>query len=227
MIIKALIGVCLAIAVSGCSPAPEASSNLEGATSAELAAAQQGSAVRAVCPSPQATDYFFPIAFFYPDKAYMDDLIRESYSSHLSAMREPSLSCEAGVEDYRFTWLRSFDHPVSIHVNVDGSTGTHTLTAIELDGAGGYEPGVEKRRVTTKLSSAQAAELHRALRDERVWELPGKDYVPGADGATWIIELRVGSRYHYLERWSPEDGPIRRLGLMLVSFSGWEFPQVY
>jgi hypothetical protein len=49
----------------------------------------------------------------------------------------------------------------------------------------------------------------------------------GMDGAQWILEVRDGPRYHYLDRWCPEDGVAYDLGRLLMTFSGCDFGPVY
>jgi hypothetical protein len=37
------------------------------------------------------------------------------------------------------------------------------------------------------------------------------------DGAQWIIEGARNGTYHIVDRWSPEDGEIRALGLLILN----------
>lgn len=48
-----------------------------------------------------------------------DDFVRGWYSSHLRSMAEPSLSCGAIEDSYRFVWLRSFHSPVAVRMYRD------------------------------------------------------------------------------------------------------------
>ncbi len=40
------------------------------------------------------------------------------------------------------------------------------------------------------------------------------------DGSQWIIELKKGDQYHVIDRWSPTEGAVYELGMMLVGMSG-------
>ena len=46
-----------------------------------------------------------------------------------------------------------------------------------------------------------------------------KDAV-GIDGAAWLVEARVGRRYHVVDRWSPRPGAFRSLGLTFMRIAG-------
>jgi len=40
--------------------------------------------------------------------------------------------------------------------------------------------------------------------------------VVNLDGAQWIVEAIKDGSYKIVDRWSPADGPIRRIGLMMT-----------
>src|SRR5215471_9631010 len=64
------------------------------------------------------------------------------YSKHLAALSEPPLwkvsRQHPAVEEYRFLWLRTFHHPLSVRLTV-ASDSAGTLTYKETSGKGGYE----------------------------------------------------------------------------------------
>ena len=49
------------------------------------------------------------------------------------------------------------------------------------------------------------------------WKLPSIQEDRGVDGAQWIIEGARNGTYHIVDRWSPEDGEIRALGLLMLN----------
>jgi len=50
----------------------------------------------------------------------------------------------------------------------------------------------------------------------KFWKLPPVLDDGGVDGAQWIIEgVRYGD-YHVVDRWSPQNGEIRSLGLYIL-----------
>ena len=187
---------------------------------AALAEGADVRAGRADCSSLDAAEFFFPMSALgerLPDFD-QDAFRRRWYSSHLRAMAEPSLSCGVSPgESYRFLWLRTFGRPIAVRVEIGRS---NTLTAVELDGAGGYQPGKISRRVQRQLSADEWKTLSDALKATDFWKMPGRDSDRGLDGAQWIMEGRSGHDYHVVDRWSPKAGAYRDLCLMLVKLSG-------
>lgn len=153
------------------------------------------------------------------------------YSKHLKALQEPSLwnlSRTQKSETYRFLWLRTFHHPISVRLDANPN-GTSTLTTKATTGQGGYEPGkifLNKKRALTKEETDWALERFNEM---GFWGLPayekphetmgpdGKKSVDiNLDGAQWILEGVKDGKYHVTNRWSPENGPVRTLGLMML-----------
>ena len=174
---------------------------------------------REACPARGSEDYYFPAGTFAEGPRRDDAFVRRWFSEQLRAMGEPSLSCGTAGRVYRFTWLRSFDHPVAVRVTDSGSRGR--LDAIELDGAGGYAPGKPLRRKSFVLGKKSMAKLRATM--AAAWELSATEPSSGRDGAEWIIEVAEDGRHHAVLRWSPEQGPVRDLGLRLLSESGWKY----
>lgn len=149
----------------------------------------------------------------------MDDFKAAWYGGNLQAAGEEPLFKMPGPA-LRFTWLRTFQAPVIVRLNT-APDGTLTMTATELSGAGGYEPGVVARRVVRVLSARETAALARIMSDMKVLEQPIADCPMGMDGEQWIIESVGPDGYRFLDRWSPEDGPVHALGLLMLGFTGW------
>jgi hypothetical protein len=156
----------------------------------------------------------------------IDNFRREWYSKHLVAMSEPILP-ESPGETYRFLWLRSFHHPVSVRVVcIDNAC---ELTGLRTDGQGGYAPGSVVERKTRRLSDAEIVSFREMLARAQFWRPQPVDDRLGddrivLDGAQWILEGRRGQTYHLRDVWSPEkSGPyavFRELCLHLVRLSG-------
>lgn len=155
----------------------------------------------------------------------MNDFTASWYGRHLEAAGEAPLFA-APEPVLRFTWLRTFQAPVIVRLNT-APDGTITMTATELSGAGGYEPGDVARRVERPLSAQETAALARTLNDTRVLEQPPADCRWGMDGDQWIIESGGPGGYRFLDRWSPEGGPVRALGLLMLGFTGWTSDPLY
>jgi hypothetical protein len=165
-----------------------------------------------------ATSYF-PRGELDPNSTELDSYRSEWYSSHLRAMSEPVLAAPTTTRTYRFTWLRSFHHPIAIRI-VSGP-GQPKVIAVELDGAGGYDPGKVLRRKEVALSPDEFKQLEEFVHSQDFWSLPSHEKSFGLDGAEWIIE-GAADNYHVVVRWSPESGPVRRLGEHFISVAGWK-----
>lgn len=164
---------------------------------------------------------YFPSGSLSQDSPPSDEFVNSWYSKHLAAMGEPVIHPEHGLVVYRFTWLRTFHHPIAVRVSFDGRTAS--LHAVELSGAGGYDPGQISRVVDRQLSAAEFSRLSKLINQKGFWQLSSRRGEGGLDGSEWIIEGATDNRYHVISRWSPESGPVRVLGGYFLSLSGWRF----
>ena len=142
------------------------------------------------------------------------------YSEQLRALREPTLSENAVTagEVYRFSWLRSFHGPIAVRVIVLPN-GTARLTAKMADGAGGYNPGTLIVDSIRDIGPKEVRHLRELVQAMDFWRLPvhpAPNGKVGLDGAQWILEASNHGNYHVIDRWSPDDGPLRELGLYLA-----------
>lgn len=137
-------------------------------------------------------------------------------------MGEPILRVEPGVRTYRFTWLRTDHHPVSIRIAC--ANGKAHLVAVELDGAGGYGPGSIFRREDIALSASQFADVDHFVTQSGFFDMDSNERLLGHDGSRWIVES-VTTKYRVVDRWSPTSGPVREIGLHFLSLAGWTFPE--
>lgn len=196
------------------------------------------------CEAAGPHTFYFPAGTFF-DPGYerygsgdthggweSDASTREWFSAHLRAMREPSLSCGqlAASESYRFLWLRTFHEPIAVRVSRTGER--HTLDAVILDGAGGYDPGKVARRVQRELTQADWTRVSLALEQMNFQSMPSaepwdvsEDPATGGlilrtsnDGAQWILERRSGS-YHAIDRHGGADGT-GEAGRIFLDLSG-------
>ena len=153
----------------------------------------------------------------------VDDFVAGWYSTHLRAMSEPSLKDAVGGDAtvYRFLWLRTWGQPIAVRIERRGET--RTLTAVRLDGAGGYDPGAEVERVSRALTEAEWQAAVSAIDAASFATLPTSADT-GLDGAQWVLEGVVGGRYRLVDRWSPTpDGPhaaFRAACTQLLTLSG-------
>jgi hypothetical protein len=164
----------------------------------------------------------FPAGALDPASPHSDSARNTWYSHQLQAMDEPVLGPAQKGSTYRFTWLRTFHHPVAVRISAD--EGRVKLVAVELDGAGGYRPGKVLRRKAIELSRTQFHDLEALIRSKDFWDLPAHEETNGLDGSEWIIEGVSGGNYHVVDRWSPDTGPVREIGEQMLLLTGWHFP---
>lgn len=161
----------------------------------------------------------------------------EWYAQQLRALGETPLSVASAPAGpvIRFTWLRTFHHPVVLRLERSPAGQWQLRTKIG-SGAGGYDPGTLEHDTTVSISPESAEGELRQLTTDRFWTLPSQlppidrrtgQVNGGFDGAQWILEVRDGTRYHFLDRWGPKAGIVHELGRHLMTLSGTDFGPVY
>ncbi len=163
---------------------------------------------------------------YFPDQAFAaktadNTFFSDWYSGLLSGLREPPLYGQprsSGLESYRFLWVRSFHSPIAIRLDISDGSRPATLTVKR----GSLGQDYRKTHLLNTSTTAVTKEQVQGFRDQVTragfWDVDSFAGVTGtgADGSEWIIEGSRGREYHVVSRWSPQDGPIRTLGLALV-----------
>jgi hypothetical protein len=161
----------------------------------------------------------------------LDDFQQEWFSSHLAAAGEQPLIALAAEKPadallIRFIWLPTFDNPIVVRVE-GAAVGERRLVAVRLSGAGGYDPGEVAKRVERRLSNAEWQRISSLMaRTELLGQQPAECEL-GLDGSEWIVEAIDRDGYHFLKRWSPERGPVREFGSLLLELTGWQLGEIY
>ncbi len=141
------------------------------------------------------------------------------YSSQLEALDEPSLlkmANDPASHSYRFLWLRTFDHPIAVRVELKPD-GTGILTTKVASGCGGYRPGVLTQNTSRALTPTEVSLLLSQVEKVGFWTAPNPlNDQRGTDGAQWIIEGVRDRKYHVIDRWTPNDGAARDLGVLFA-----------
>jgi len=149
-----------------------------------------------------------------------DQFVYDWYSKQLKALDEPSLWALSKTEvgqSYRFLWLRTFHHPAAIRIDVNAD-GTSKLTSKMCSGAGRYGPGHLIQNDKTTLTKEQTDWFLRKIEENDFWKLAtAGTSPPGNDGSQWIIEGVNNGNYHMVDRWTPRDGPVRIIGLLMLN----------
>lgn len=139
--------------------------------------------------------------------------------SHLENLNEPCLYNTAITGDtkiLRFTWLRSFHHPISIRL--EKTKNKTILIWKEGKGMGGYSPEGLKRKGKKKITRMQWDKLSALLEKHKIDTLPNKDYIPMMDGATWTLEKKDLNGYKAHNTNSPSED-FKKICLYLLKLS--------
>jgi len=163
---------------------------------------------------------------YFPKNALADDSRSDQfktywYSHALKVLAEPSLlelAKNSSSESYRFLWLRTFHHPVAIRLDVRPD-GTGALTKKVGSGSAGFPYTVRLviENVSRPLTREQTQGFLAMLIRLGFWSLPSHiNDQTGTDGSQWVIEGVKEGKYHVVDRWSPDAGAVRELGLSLA-----------
>lgn len=154
------------------------------------------------------------------------------FSKHLAAAKETSLfeqSLKPPMDiaaSYRFTWLPSFHAPVTVRID-QWRDGTMVLTAKRLTGRGGYDPGHIGSTTTRKLTAKESADIRQMFAARDFAAFRTNPCNTATDGAQWLVESRIGSKYHVVNQFSPQAGAILRIGTALLTLTNWKIGLVY
>ena len=77
------------------------------------------------------------------------------------------------------------------------------------------------------LAPREAARVEAALTSRDPFGETAPPCLIGTDGAQWVVEAIDAGGYRVTERWSPESGAVRELGLALLALTGWDPRPVY
>ncbi len=155
------------------------------------------------------------------------DVKAKWYAHALTALREPSLLAVAQAQHgdktqvYRFLWLRTFHHPISVRLTINLEEDSF-VTVKSTDGHGGYKLGSLILDETHKVSKADVQNALDRIKDLAFWSMATEDdrstdepddgrpqlRGDGADGAQWVLEGVAHGEYHVVDRWSPLDPSI-------------------
>jgi hypothetical protein len=81
---------------------------------------------------------------------------------------------------------------------------------------GGYASGKLILNSTREISVTEVRHMIELIDTMGFWRMTSVTGPSYPDGAEWIFEASVRGKYHVVDRQSPQDGPLRELGLYLV-----------
>ena len=146
---------------------------------------------------------YFPYGSFNDGRA--DTFLIRWYSTMLIGLKEPILFRDTSKNEVcRFTWLRSFHHPISVRIEYDGES--VTIYTKESNGAGGYEPGELITNNVQIIPIEQGRSFIDKLHKSFIWSSPSSAVGIPVDGAQWILEVKIPGTYKVMDKGSPERG---------------------
>jgi hypothetical protein len=188
---------------------------------------------------PGEGQYYFPVSRFveleenwqssYKTNVYrtvfMATYLLEWYSGHLKALNEPLIIDQVTDTIYRFTWLRTFHHPMAIRIQK--TTNDIRLTWKMSDGKGGYDPGKLFIDESKRLTVAEWKQFQELLKKVDYWNLPTieKSGVMITDGSRWIIEGVKNGKYNVVDRHTPGKSTYQEIGMFLINLTDLEIPK--
>lgn len=172
---------------------------------------------------------YFPTGSFGSD-ASIEQLKTEWYSRKLLELHESSLwevsRQQPSTEIYRFLWLRTFHHPISIRVTV-ANRNVGELEVKETNGYGGLPRSGKLIRDDKRILSKAEMELFFTnLVKLQLWTSHhSNEYRGGPDGAQWVLEAVRNGQYRILDVWGPEGSePMRLFGITMLNLAHMEIP---
>lgn len=158
------------------------------------------------------------------DYSKIDSFEVKWYSEQLEALKEPVLySDTSGNETYRFTWLRTFDHPIAIRF--EKHQNKYFLYWKMCNGAGGYSPGKLKKDKHKMITQAMWDSFIDKINKANFWQLSTREKALGNDGSEWILEGKLASKYHVVSRWTPNAGEYYECCDFLIGLTGLKIPE--
>jgi hypothetical protein len=160
----------------------------------------------------------------------LDEFGSDWYSSALKAAGEqplPSLAADAPDKiNVRFIWLRSFNKPMIVRIR-EQDEGRAVLEAKRLSGRGGYEPGQVEETLARDLTLTESRAFRSLLEASGLSGEPAANCDAGLDGARWVLEVIDDGKYAFFDRWSPENGAVRDVGLAMLQLTGFDLEPIY
>lgn len=185
---------------------------------------------------------YFPKELYYDSAPKIYDTTHMKwYSRQLDALDEPVLYNSKTIKEaYRFTYLRSYDEPLA--VRIENENGQVYLYTKLTDGKGGEDPGGLIIHTKKMLSMEQWDHFCSLVEKINYWKMEAKekDVLPKKEkgvietvliksgGAHWILEGVRRGRYHFVDRWSPDQKNVfRQCCEYLLELSNLKLKEIY
>lgn len=177
-------------------------------------------AIRPVCPSADAQDYFFPIEPIYPWDAEIAATSSIWISRFLAAAEAKSISCGSdAVDTFRVARLNWNGTPQIATLTNGADDVTYRLT--KLEGPSGRGAGAIVSDVRGAVDATAWQAVSTSVEQAGFWAWPTGERMVGTEpGDLWLIEGKVGRRYHAIVRFNPKAEEVTRLGNLIIRLAG-------
>lgn len=133
------------------------------------------------------------------------------FTRYLSAMKEPSLQrdlAEGTKTVFRFTYLRSFDDPITVRIWQKGDV--FEARAVRLKMNREYRPLEIIHDRSFRIDPEKLEKIRSELEKKDFWKPLTNDelMLEGLDGSRWIFELHDNNGYKMIDVWSPGSTPL-------------------
>jgi len=168
-----------------------------------------------------------------PSSKLIDEISLDGFSELLLAAGEaplvsyvPAHDAEHGLA-LRFIWLPAFDKPIIVRI-VTAGDGTAELIAKRLNLLSrSRESHKLEEEISRPLTRQELHGVAKLLKTSELLEQESGSCDWGLDGSSWIIEAIDREGYRFIDRFYPQEGPVREVGLALLDLTGWQFEEVY
>jgi hypothetical protein len=156
----------------------------------------------------------------------LDEFEADWFGGELQELQErPLFPAKSGSPTtLRFAMFRSFHAAVVVRVD-RLSNGEMELTAKRAIGGDGCTIDEAPCEIRRTLTSEERVRLQAA--EKNAFAAAPRDCRGGLDGSRWLIEKSGDGRYDIAQRFSPDTGRVRTLGLTMLELSGWQFKNLY
>jgi len=154
--------------------------------------------------STRAEQPYFPDSIFFPKDQFLDDLVRDQFSTHLMTFKEPSLWTisrkDRAAVSFRFLWLATAEKPICVRLTKNRNQ--FSLHVLEHDES--LKKGVGKVTMNkiVPIEREQGESLLRLIAKTPFWTSPVevKESRGIADGDVILIEGVSNGEYHVIDR---------------------------
>jgi hypothetical protein len=151
------------------------------------------------------------------------------YKNTLAVFNEPEIFPPRNADDesYRLLLGATFYHPLIVRLEKRGSQ--YLLHAKWLSGQIGYEWGRLQGQKSRRLSPEEWHGFKLLLEKASFWTLISEEKDPEPnekgevtvclDGVDWFLEGSVQNKYHVVDRYCPEEGAFKAVGVYVIKLA--------